>query len=99
MRKTYLSDIDRLLGIRSPWRVLKITRDDKSRTADIHVTYEEDSKLQCPECDRICTGYDYRPRRWPYKDICDYRTMLVADVPRVECSEHGVKTISVPWRE
>ena len=27
------------------------------------------------------------------------KTLLVADVPRVQCSEHGVVTVSVPWAE
>lgn len=32
-------------------------------------------------------------------DTCQYRTILVADVPRVSCSEHGVLQIRVPWAE
>jgi transposase len=28
-----------------------------------------------------------------------YRTILVADVPRVQCDEHGVVQIAVPWSD
>jgi transposase len=32
-------------------------------------------------------------------DTCQYRTILVAEVPRVQCTQHGVTTIRVPWAE
>ena len=44
-------------------------------------------------------GYDSRRREWRHLDTCQYRTILAADVPRVECPEHGVVTVSVPWAE
>lgn len=28
-----------------------------------------------------------------------YRTLLVADVPRVQCDEHGVTQVAVPWSD
>jgi len=28
-----------------------------------------------------------------------YRTILVADVPRVQCDEHGVVQVAVPWSD
>src|SRR5205085_4425672 len=40
-----------------------------------------------------------RERRWRHLDTCQYRTILVAQVPRVECAEHGVKTVRAPWSE
>ena len=56
-------------------------------------------KLACPECGQPAGRYDRRERRWRHLDTCQYRTILVAQVPRVECPEHGVKTILVPWAE
>jgi transposase len=32
-------------------------------------------------------------------DSCQFRTVLVASVPRVECPEHGTVTVRVPWAE
>ena len=32
-------------------------------------------------------------------DTCQFRTILVADVPRVRCAVHGTKQILVPWAE
>src|SRR5690606_22817775 len=56
-------------------------------------------KLTCPKCGQVCPGYDRRPRRWRHLDTCQLKTVLEADVPRVECNEHGVVTVSVPWAE
>lgn len=58
-----------------------------------------ESPLACPQCGRVAPGYDHRPRRWRHLDTCQYRTILVVDVPRVECPEHGVHQIRVPWGE
>jgi len=44
-------------------------------------------------------GYDSRIRCWRHLDACQYKTILVANVPRVKCQEHGVVTVSVPWAE
>lgn len=87
----------RLLDIDSSWQISKIQQDKESHTAEIHVTHKEGLELHCPECGKVCPEYDRRSRRWRHTDLCDYRTWVVADVPRVECSEHGIQTISVPW--
>ena len=38
-------------------------------------------------------------RSWRHQDTCHYKTILVADVPRVGCKEHCVVTMSVSWVE
>jgi transposase len=32
-------------------------------------------------------------------NTCQLKTLLVAEVPRVTCLEHGVVAVSVPWAE
>ena len=44
-------------------------------------------------------AYDTCPREWRNLDAWGYKTSLVCNVPRVECPEHGVVTIQVPWAE
>ncbi len=94
-----IQDINRLLGIQSPWEVSEIKQDDATQLAEIHVICSEGSVLRCPECNKVCPGYDHRFRKWRHTDICEYQTTVVAKVPRVECSEHGIKTVSVPWAD
>ena len=43
------------------------------------------------------SGYDSVTRRWRHLDSCQFKTILEADLPRVECPDHGVKTIQPPW--
>ncbi len=87
-----------ILGIEKPWKVTVVQvslADD-----EVKVTVERGSgKLACRKCGKACPGYDKRQRRWRHLDTCQLKTLLVADVPRVACSEHGVVTVSVPWAE
>jgi len=48
---------------------------------------------------RKVPGYDHRERRWRHLDPCQLETVVIADVPRVKCSEDGVVTMEVPWAE
>jgi transposase len=87
-----------ILGIRKPWKVMNVQLslpDD-----EVQVTVVRDGgKLTCPNCGQSCPGYDQRTRRWRHLDTCQLKTVLVADVPRVNCAGHGVVTVSVPWAE
>jgi transposase len=87
-----------ILGIDKPWRVTSVElslADD-----EVQVTVEHGGKkLSCPKCGKPCPGYDHRQRRWRHLDTCQLKTVLVAEVPRVECAEHGVSTVAVPWAE
>ncbi len=42
---------------------------------------------------------EWRTRRWRHMDTCQFKTILEAAVPLVECSEHGAQTVQVPWAE
>jgi transposase len=88
----------KILGIESPWKVTDIELDQRDREVRVHLASEED-RPPCPECGKSCPGYDSRRRRWRHLDTCQYRTILVADVPRIECQEHGVMQVRVPWGE
>ena len=63
------------------------------------VERDQSAALACPRCGRTCPGYDARQRRWRHLDTCQFRTQVVAQVPRVQCPEHGCLTVAVPWAE
>ncbi|WP_419186144.1 transposase family protein [Rohdeia mirabilis] len=48
-----------------------------------------------PECGKECRTHDRRERKWRHLDTCDYRTVIVAQVARVRCPEHGVRQVTV----
>lgn len=88
----------KILGIESPWRVTDVDLDLEKGEVVVHLGNEE-KRPACPECGKPCRGYDRRARRWRHLDTCQYRTVLVAEVPRIECPDHGVLQIRVPWGE
>lgn len=64
------------------------------------VSLRVDADLRCPKCSEVAPGYDRaRERPWRHLDTCQFRAVLVARIPRVECLEHGVHQIRVPWAE
>ena len=87
-----------ILGISAPWKVSNVSLALDAGKVEVHVTALP-AALVCPNCGKPCPGYDRKERRWRHLDTCQYQTFLVGDIPRVECSEHGVKQILVPWAE
>ena len=89
-----------LLGIEDPWRVTDVTlRLDEAQEVVVSVERDQGATLHCPKCDGPGPRYDSRERRWRHLDTMQYRTILVADVPRVQCDKHGVIQIMVPWSD
>ena len=89
----------KILGIKEPWLVVDVELRLEEGEVRVFLERGAASELLCPECEEPGQGYDKRSKRWRHLDTCQYRTVLVAEVPRVECSEHGVRQIRVPWSE
>ncbi len=88
-----------LLKIDGPWKVLTITRKDETEEVIVEVGINSKEGLQCPVCGIKAKRYDFRIRRWRHLDSCEYHTLIEAKVPGVECTEHGIKQVKVPWAE
>lgn len=88
----------KILGIESPWQVNDVELDSAGGEVRVHLSHGE-LEPPCPECGGAARRYDSRSRRWRHLDTCQLRTILVAEVPRVECAEHGVRQVRVPWGE
>lgn len=54
-------------------------------------------RFGCPECGASSPTHDTVSKRWRHLDFFQYRCELEARVPRVDCPEHGVRLINVPW--
>jgi transposase len=87
----------RLLGLDSSWRVDRVKLNVEKLRVDIFVEYNPTSGT-CPECAAVCRVYDQSPSRmWRHLDTMQFETFLHCEPPRVECQEHGVKTLPLPW--
>jgi len=88
-----------ILGITYPWLIRDVELHLQVGEVIIQLELATDYALTCPLCGKAAPGYDTRQRRWRHLDTCQYRTVLVANVPRVECEEHGVHQVDIPWSE
>ena len=88
-----------ILGLTEEWQVTGTRLDLGEMLVVIEVDYAR-KEARCPECGELCKIHD-RPtkRKWRHLDTCQFQTVIECRVPRVRCSEHGVKTVSVPWSE
>lgn len=98
-----MQDVDlyqQILGLSDPWRVEEVVLDTSRGCVEILVVHEEGVEWKCPHCDRRLKGYDHaQERSWRHLDTCQFKTLLRARVPRVQCPEHGVHQVRVPWAE
>ena len=88
-----------LLGISAPWRVKHASLDLLTATVEIDLEYDAAASVCCPECSKECVRHDHVERTWRHLDVMQFTTLIHARVPRTLCSEHGVKTVKVPWAE
>ena len=89
-----------ILGVASPWTVCAVALDRAEQEIRVRVEHPRGAQFPCPECRRELACYDHaEERRWRHLDSCQFKTVVVAAPPRVKCSEHGVKTVGVPWAE
>jgi transposase len=88
---------EKLLGLQSPWRVVDVRLDQEQKCVETFIAYEAPGR--CPICDSAAPKHDHRERRWRHLDLYQYRAYVIARVPRVDCPEHGVQQLPVPWAE
>jgi transposase len=86
-----------ILGIKPPWLITNVEVSHPEQSVRIFIALDESVRPQCPECSKPGNRYGTNRREWRHLDTCQYQTVLVGDIPRVECPEHGVRQISVPW--
>jgi transposase len=95
MRDTEL--IAKLLRLQAPWVVKFLKVDLERQRADAQLAWEGPGL--CATCGRMAPKYDHRERTWRDLDLCGDQLFLHARVPRVDCPEHGIHSVMVPWAE
>ena len=88
-----------ILGIQPPWMVTEVERSMAAGEVTVHVAHDSEVRSTCSHCGAPCPGYDQRSRTWRHLDTWQFKTLIVAAVPRVTCPTHGVGTVTVPWAE
>jgi transposase len=89
-----------ILGLKNPWTVSQVNLSIERQQVDVFVEHPSGTKFCCPECDEMLPCYDHTAEReWRHLDSCQFKTILHARIPRVECPTHGVKQVAVSWAE
>lgn len=89
-----------LLGIRHPWRVVKVALDLTKNRVDVWVEEFKGLKWKCPACGQTGPLHDHDEERiWRHLDTCQCQTFLHARMPRVHCAVHGIQLVPAPWAE
>jgi transposase len=89
----------KLLGLTAPWGVEKVELRLAEGEVHVWVSLPPKELWVCPDCLERAPIHDHRERIWRHLDTFQYRTLLHARVPRLNCPTHGVKQIRVPWAE
>ena len=90
---------ERVLGLKAPWKVSVVELRIEESKVTVTVSHDRSARFVCPECGQEASTYDHRRRQWRHLDTCGLVTMIEAEVPRVSCTEHGVRQVRAPWAE
>ena len=86
------------LGLEEPWEVVDVRFDAERRRLDLRIDFRKGARFPCPECGAAgCKVHDTELRTWRHLNFFEHEAYLIARVPRVDCPDHGVKQVQVPW--
>src|SRR5439155_18205810 len=89
-----------LLGLEQPWTVTRVELSVQDQRVEVWAGHEEGLRWPCPTCETALPLYDHSEERaWRHLDSCQFMTFLHARPPRVQCPEHGVVQVRLPWAE
>lgn len=98
MNDTLREHYRKLLSLEKQWKVAAIDLKLEDKRVEIRLIHESAQRVKCPECGGKCSVHDHAPeRQWRHLDTMQFETILCARLPRANCPECGVKTITVPW--
>jgi len=96
MKETELIQI--ALMLTPPWKVAECQFDVNQKRLDIYLDFAKGSRFSCPDCGRAdCTVHDTDQKSWRHLNFFQHETYMYARVPRIKCSNCGVRVVNVPW--
>lgn len=86
-----------ILGLSLSWSGSDVEVDHKESEIRVKVDHPRGERLCCPDRDAQLGCHDHtEERRWRHLDSCQFKTILIARIPRVKCPTLGVKNANVP---
>ena len=89
-----------VLGLAAPWTVTRVDLSVTEERVDVWAGHADRVRWPCPTCGAELPVYDRAAERaWRHLDTCQFVTYLHARPPRVDCPDHGVRQVRLPWAE
>jgi transposase len=87
------------LQLSPEWRVTDCRLDPAARRLTLQLDFQPGSRFPAPGAAHqlLCPVHDTVEKKWRHLDFFQYRTELVARVPRVKTPEGQVLQVEVPW--
>jgi transposase len=87
------------LGVSPPWALVgqRLDTTVSPHVLRLEVAAERGSLFPCPTCGRACKAHDFASFTWRHLNFFQHHCEITAKTPRVDCPEHGVHRIVVPW--
>jgi transposase len=85
------------LKLEPPWMITKIEFRETEGVIRVYVDFPRGSVFPCPVCGKHMKAYDTTEKEWRHLSFFQYACYLVVRLPRVDCSDHGILQIDVPW--
>jgi transposase len=90
--------IQTALMLTPPWQVAECQFDVNQERLNIHLGFLRGSHFPCPACGQAdCAVHDTEQKSWRHLNFFQHETYMYAGVPRIKCSNCGVRLINVPW--
>ena len=88
-----------VLGLSGSWRIDRVETNLPAGEVHVWVALPKGEHWVCPECLAAAPIHDHMDRSWRHLDTCQFKTLVHARVPRLNCPTHGIKQLAVPWAE
>jgi len=87
------------LGLQAPWNLVgqELDTDKQPHELHLHVQADRGAEYPCPVCGKACKAHDFKDEQWRHLNFFQHHCHIHARVPRVGCSEHGIRRVEVPW--
>lgn len=89
-----------LLGLTEEWKIIDIQINFEKLEVHVFIEYRDKKQGKCPDCSKDSSIYDVRDERnWRHLDTMQFKTILHCKIPRINCKEHGIKSIKTDWAD
>lgn len=80
--------------------MVEVNLDLATKQVALRLEWEEGRCGICSKCGNLSVGYDrLEARTWQHLNTMQFKTILTAQVPRVDCKQDGVTAMRVPWAD